>query len=308
MALSCGLPCEGAQTGLEAGRSFADTGETDSIAAVLPAPARKDATMQAYHDLLKDILANGTVRDDRTGTGTIAVFGRQMRFDLSQGFPLMTTKRLHLKSIICELLWFLKGDTNVRWLQENGVRIWDEWADENGDLGPVYGKQWRSWAAPDGRVIDQIAWLLNEIRTNPNSRRLIVSAWNPADVNDMALPPCHCLFQFSVMEGRLSCQLYQRSADVFLGVPFNIASYALLTLMVARATGLQPGEFIHTFGDVHLYLNHVEQAQLQLTRDPRPLPKMVLDPDKTDIFGWTYGDFRLEGYDPHPHIKALVAV
>lgn len=264
--------------------------------------------MRQYLDLLQDIMTNGIDRPDRTGTGTRAVFGRQMRFDLADGFPMVTTKKLHRKSIIHELLWFLKGDTNIAYLQENGVRIWDEWADENGDLGPVYGKQWRSWAAPDGRVIDQIEWLVNEIQTNPSSRRLIVSAWNPADVNDMALPPCHCLFQFSVMEGKLSCQLYQRSADVFLGVPFNIASYALLTLMLARATGLEPGEFVHTFGDAHLYMNHFEQAELQLSRQPRALPKMILNPDKSDLFGWTYDDFKVEDYDPHPHIKALVAV
>ena len=264
--------------------------------------------MQQYLDLLDEIMTKGVERTDRTGTGTRAVFGRQMRFDLGAGFPMLTTKKLHLKSIIFELLWFLKGDTNVRYLQDNGVRIWDEWADEHGDLGPVYGKQWRSWAAPDGRVIDQIEWLLNEIKTNPNSRRLIVSAWNPADVNDMALPPCHCLFQFSVMEDKLSCQLYQRSADVFLGVPFNIASYALLTLMLARATGLEPGEFVHTFGDAHLYLNHLEQAKLQLSRAPRSLPQMTLNPDKTDLFGWAFEDFTLTGYEPHPHIKGLVAV
>ncbi len=264
--------------------------------------------MQQYLDLLNETLTKGVERADRTGTGTRAVFGRQLRFDLGAGFPMLTTKKLHLKSIIYELLWFLKGDTNVAYLQENGVRIWDEWADENGDLGPVYGKQWRSWAAPDGRVIDQIDWLLNEIKTNPNSRRLIVSAWNPADVNDMALPPCHCLFQFSVMEGKLSCQLYQRSADIFLGVPFNIASYALLTLMLARATGLEPGEFVHTFGDAHLYLNHVEQAELQLSRTPRSLPQIILNPDKTDLYGWDFDDFTLVDYDPHPHIKGLVAV
>ncbi|MEE2922488.1 MAG: thymidylate synthase [Pseudomonadota bacterium] len=264
--------------------------------------------MQQYLDLLQDILDNGHERADRTGTGTRAVFGRQMRFDLADGFPMVTTKKLHLRSIIIELLWFLKGDTNIRYLKDNKVSIWDEWADENGDLGPVYGKQWRSWAAPDGRVIDQIQWVLDEIRTNPNSRRLIVSAWNPADVNDMALPPCHCLFQFNVMDGKLNCQLYQRSADVFLGVPFNIASYALLTMMMARATGLEPGEFVHTFGDAHLYLNHVEQAQLQLTRAPRPLPRMILSPDKTDLFGWEYEDFTVEGYEPHAHIKAPVAV
>ena len=264
--------------------------------------------MQQYLDLLNETLTKGVERADRTGTGTRAVFGRQLRFDLGAGFPMLTTKKLHLKSIIYELLWFLKGDTNVAYLQENGVRIWDEWADENGDLGPVYGKQWRSWAAPDGRVIDQIDWLLNEIKTNPNSRRLIVSAWNPADVNDMALPPCHCLFQFSVMEGKLSCQLYQRSADIFLGVPFNIASYALLTLMLARATGLEPGEFVHTFGDAHLYLNHVEQAELQLSRTPRSLPQIILNPDKTDLYDWDFDDFTLVDYDPHPHIKGLVAV
>lgn len=264
--------------------------------------------MQQYHALMQDILDNGEQRGDRTGTGTLGVFGRQVRFDLADGFPLVTTKRLHLRSIIVELLWFLKGDTNIAWLKDNGVSIWDEWADENGDLGPVYGKQWRSWAAPDGRTIDQIQWVLDEIRTNPNSRRLIVSAWNPADVNDMALPPCHCLFQFNVMGGRLNCQLYQRSADVFLGVPFNIASYALLTLMMARATGLKPGTFVHTLGDAHLYLNHLDQARLQLTREPRALPVMHLNPDKTDLFGWTYEDFRVEGYEPHPHIKAPVAV
>ncbi|WP_291079280.1 thymidylate synthase [Hyphomonas sp.] len=264
--------------------------------------------MQQYLDLLQDILDNGHDRADRTGTGTRAVFGRQMRFDLADGFPMVTTKKLHLRSIIIELLWFLKGDTNIRYLKDNKVSIWDEWADENGDLGPVYGKQWRSWAAPDGRVIDQIQWVLDEIRTNPNSRRLIVSAWNPADVNDMALPPCHCLFQFNVMDGKLNCQLYQRSADVFLGVPFNIASYALLTMMMARATGLEPGEFVHTFGDAHLYLNHMEQAQLQLTRAPRALPRMILNPDKTDLFGWEYEDFTVEGYEPHAHIKAPVAV
>lgn len=264
--------------------------------------------MQQYLDLMQDILENGFERADRTGTGTKAVFGRQMRFDLADGFPMVTTKKLHLKSIIIELLWFLKGDTNIAYLSDNKVRIWDAWADENGDLGPVYGKQWRSWAAPDGRVIDQIQWVLDEIKTNPNSRRLIVSAWNPADVNEMALPPCHCLFQFNVMDGKLNCQLYQRSADVFLGVPFNIASYALLTLMMARATGLEPGEFVHSFGDTHLYLNHVEQAQLQLTRAPRALPHMVMNPDKTDLFGWEYEDFKLENYNAHPHIKGLVAV
>jgi len=264
--------------------------------------------MQQYLDLLQDILDNGVERGDRTGTGTLGVFGRQMRFDLSETFPLLTTKKLHLKSIIYELLWFLRGDTNVKWLQERGVSIWDEWADEDGDLGPVYGKQWRSWAAPDGRVIDQIEWVLSEIKTNPNSRRMVVSAWNPSDVPDMALPPCHCLFQFNVLAGRLNCQLYQRSADVFLGVPFNIASYALLTLMMARATGLQPGEFVHTLGDAHLYSNHLEQARLQLTRTPYPGPRMVLNPDKTDLYGWEYEDFSVEDYEYHPHIKAPVAV
>lgn len=264
--------------------------------------------MQQYLDLLRDALENGFERADRTGTGTRAVFGRQLRFNLEDGFPMVTTKKLHLRSIIVELLWFLKGDTNIKYLKDNKVSIWDEWADENGDLGPVYGKQWRSWAAPDGRTIDQIQWVLDEIRTNPNSRRLIVSAWNPADVNEMALPPCHCLFQFNVMDGKLNCQLYQRSADIFLGVPFNIASYALLTLMMARATGLKPGEFIHTFGDAHLYLNHVEQAKLQLSRDPLPLPTMVMNPDKTDLFGWEYEDFKVENYQAHAHIKAPVAV
>lgn len=264
--------------------------------------------MKQYHDLLQDILDNGVERGDRTGTGTFGVFGRQMRFDLADSFPLLTTKKLHLRSIIVELLWFLRGDTNVKWLQERKVSIWDEWADEKGDLGPVYGKQWRSWAAPDGRVIDQIQWVLDEIKTNPNSRRMVVSAWNPADVPEMALPPCHCLFQFSVMDGRLNCQLYQRSADVFLGVPFNIASYALLTLMMARATGLKPGEFVHTFGDAHLYSNHIEQARLQLTREPYDPPQMQLNPDKTDLFSWDYEDFTLVDYQAHPHIKAPVAV
>lgn len=264
--------------------------------------------MQQYHDLIEDILENGTDRGDRTGTGTRAVFGRQMRFDLSDGFPMVTTKKLHLKSIVIELLWFLKGDTNIAYLKENGVSIWDEWADENGDLGPVYGKQWRSWAAPNGETIDQVKWVLDEIKTNPTSRRLIVSAWNPADVNVMALPPCHCLFQFNVMDGKLNCQLYQRSADVFLGVPFNIASYALLTMMMARATGLEPGTFVHTFGDAHLYSNHFEQARLQISREHRPLPRMEMNSEKTDLFGWEYSDFKLHDYDPHPHIKAPVAV
>jgi thymidylate synthase len=260
-----------------------------------------------YLDLLADILANGVRREDRTGVGTLGVFGRQMRFDLAAGFPLLTTKKLHFKSIALELLWFLRGDTNVRWLQERGVGIWDEWADADGELGPVYGKQWRSWAAPDGRSIDQIANVVRGVRENPASRRHIVSAWNPAEVDDMALPPCHCLFQFFVAEGRLSCQLYQRSADVFLGVPFNIASYALLTLMMAQVTGLQPGEFVHSFGDAHLYLNHVEQAERQLKRDPLPFPTLTLAP-RSDLFTFAYDDFRLEGYAPHPAIKAPIAV
>ena len=264
--------------------------------------------MQTYLDLLQDILDNGVDRPDRTGTGTRGLFGRQLRFDLSEGFPLLTTKKVHFKSVVLELLWFLRGDSNVQWLQERGVTIWDEWADEKGDLGPVYGKQWRSWEAPDGRVIDQIQKVCDDIARNPNSRRLIVSAWNPADVDQMALPPCHCLFQFFVADGRLSCQLYQRSADVFLGVPFNIASYALLTLMMARATGLKAGDFVHTFGDVHLYLNHFDQARLQLTRTPRPLPRMALKAGKTDLFGWDYEDFTLEGYAPHAAIRAPVAV
>lgn len=261
-----------------------------------------------YHDLLTRVLETGVNRNDRTGTGTRAVFGHQMRFSLAETFPLLTTKKLHLKSIILELLWFLRGDTNVRWLQERGVSIWDEWADKDGELGPVYGRQWRSWAAPDGRTIDQIAWVRDEIIANPDSRRLIVSAWNPADVNDMALPPCHCLFQFNVMEGRLNCQLYQRSADIFLGVPFNIASYALLTLMMARATGLKPGEFVHTLGDAHLYSNHLDQARLQLSRTPREAPKMVLASGKTGLLDWEYEDFKVENYHPHPGIKAPIAV
>jgi thymidylate synthase len=269
--------------------------------------------MRQYLDLLRDILDTGVDRGDRTGTGTRGLFGRQLRFDLSEGFPLLTTKKLHLKSIVIELLWFLRGETNVKWLQEHGVSIWDEWADADGELGPVYGKQWRSWAAPgefgeDGRTIDQITWVRDEIIQNPNSRRLIVSAWNPADVDQMALPPCHCLFQFFVAKGKLSCQLYQRSADVFLGVPFNIASYALLTMLMARATNLEPGEFVHTFGDVHLYSNHFEQARLQIARTPRALPKLHLNPAKTDLFGWDYGDFTLTDYTPDAHIKAPVAV
>ena len=270
-----------------------------------PAP---DHPEQQYLDLLADILANGSQRGDRTGVGTLGVFGRQMRFDLSRGFPLLTTKKLHRKSIILELLWFLRGDTNVRWLQERGVSIWNEWADpETGELGPVYGKQWRSWSAPDGQVIDQIANVVSGLRSNPNSRRHIVSAWNPAEVDDMALPPCHCLFQFFVADGKLSCQLYQRSADVFLGVPFNIASYALLTLMVAKVTGLEPGEFVHTLGDAHLYLNHVEQAKLQLSRAPGSLPTMHVA-DRDDLFAFEYEDFVLDGYHPHPSIAAPIAV
>jgi thymidylate synthase len=264
--------------------------------------------MHQYHDLMERILADGVEKRDRTSTGTLSVFGHQMRFDLAKGFPLVTTKKLHAKSIIYELLWFLAGDTNVKYLNDHGVTIWDEWADERGELGPVYGHQWRSWPRPDGGAIDQIAHVVEMIRRNPDSRRLIVTAWNPADVDRMALPPCHCLFQFYVANGRLSCQLYQRSADVFLGVPFNIASYALLTMMVAQVTGYQPGEFIHTLGDAHLYLNHLEQARLQLSRAPRPLPRMTIDPAVTDIFAVRYEDFALTGYDPHPHIKAKVAV
>ncbi|WP_186386245.1 thymidylate synthase [Stappia sp. TSB10P1A] len=264
--------------------------------------------MRHYHELMQRILDEGVKKTDRTGTGTLSVFGHQMRFDLADGFPMVTTKKLHLKSIIHELLWFLAGDTNIRYLNDHGVRIWDEWADETGDLGPVYGYQWRSWPAPDGSSIDQIAKLLEQIRKTPDSRRLIVSAWNPALVDEMALPPCHAFFQFYVAEGRLSCQLYQRSADVFLGVPFNIASYALLTMMVAKVTGYAPGEFIHTFGDAHLYLNHLEQAKEQLSRAPRPLPQMKINEAVTDLFAFRYEDFELTGYDPHPHIKAAVAV
>ncbi|WP_407050357.1 thymidylate synthase [Methyloraptor flagellatus] len=264
--------------------------------------------MEQYHDLMRRVLDEGVVKHDRTGTGTKSVFGHQMRFDLRDGFPLVTTKKLHLKSIVHELLWFLQGDTNIRYLKENGVSIWDEWADANGDLGPVYGHQWRNWPTPDGSTIDQIAWVENEIRRNPDSRRLIVTAWNPADIPRMKLPPCHLLFQFYVANGRLSCQLYQRSADIFLGVPFNIASYALLTMMMAQATGLEPGDFVHSLGDAHLYLNHLEQTRLQLAREPRPLPTMSLNPDVKGIFGFRYEDFRLEGYAPHPHISAPVAV
>ena len=264
--------------------------------------------MRAYLDLLQHILDTGSEKSDRTGTGTISVFGYQMRFDLTEGFPLVTTKKLHLKSIIHELLWFLTGDTNIKYLKENGVSIWDDWADENGDLGPVYGHQWRSWMGADGKTYDQINDVLHQIRTNPDSRRMIVNAWNVADLPKMALSPCHALFQFYIADGKLSCQLYQRSADVFLGVPFNIASYALLTMMMAQVTGLQPGEFIHTFGDVHLYSNHIEQAKLQLTREPYPLPAMKLNPQITDLFGFRFEDLTLENYQSHPHIKAPVAV
>ena len=264
--------------------------------------------MRQYHDLMERVLKHGLEKRDRTGTGTLSIFGHQMRFDLKDGFPLVTTKKLHLKSIVYELLWFLAGDTNVRWLQEKGVSIWNEWADEEGELGPVYGHQWRSWPAQDGKTIDQITSVVNQIKRNPDSRRLIVTAWNPADIEKMALPPCHCLFQFYVGNGRLSCQLYQRSADIFLGVPFNIWSYALLTMMMAQVTGLKPGEFIHTFGDAHLYLNHLDQAREQLTRRPYPLPKMKLNPDVKDIFAFKFEDFTLENYQAHPHIKAPVAV
>ncbi|MFB8341410.1 thymidylate synthase [Brucella cytisi] len=264
--------------------------------------------MRTYLDLLQHVLDNGTDRGDRTGTGTRSVFGYQMRFNLEEGFPVLTTKKLHLRSIIHELLWFLKGDTNIAYLKENGVSIWDEWADETGDLGPVYGYQWRSWPAPDGRHIDQIANLLKMLHGNPNSRRLIVSAWNPALVDEMALPPCHCLFQFYVADGKLSCQLYQRSADIFLGVPFNIASYALLTMMIAQVAGLKPGEFVHTLGDAHIYANHFDQARLQLTRTPKKLPTMRINPDVKDLFAFRFEDFQLEGYEADPHIKAPVAV
>lgn len=264
--------------------------------------------MKQYLELCKHVLENGVQKEDRTGTGTISTFGYQMRFDLAEGFPVVTTKKLHLKSIIHELLWFLAGDTNVKYLQEKGVRIWNEWADENGNLGPVYGHQWRSWTSADGNTVDQISQLIEQIKTNPDSRRLIVNAWNVGDVEKMALPPCHCLFQFHVADGKLSCQLYQRSADIFLGVPFNIASYALLTLMVAQVCDLKPGEFIHTLGDAHIYNNHLEQVKLQLTRDPYPLPKMKINPDVKDIFQFKYEDFELVGYEAHPHIKGVVSV
>ncbi|MFB0923473.1 MAG: thymidylate synthase [Alphaproteobacteria bacterium] len=264
--------------------------------------------MQQYLDLMRHVRENGTERADRTGTGTLSVFGHQMRFDLAEGFPVVTTKKIHMPSVIHELLWFLKGDTNIGYLNDNGVSIWNAWADEDGDLGPVYGHQWRSWPTPDGKKVDQITNLIEQINTRPESRRLIVSAWNVADVDSMALPPCHCLFQFYVADGKLSCQLYQRSADIFLGVPFNIASYALLTMMVAQVTGLEPGDFVHTFGDAHLYLNHLEQADAQLAREPYELPRMTLNPDVKDVFGFTYEDFTLDGYRFHPHIPAKVAV
>jgi thymidylate synthase len=264
--------------------------------------------MRQYLDLMERVLSEGVEKRDRTSVGTRSIFGHQLRFDLTRGFPLVTTKKLHLKSIIYELLWFLRGDTNVKYLDDHGVTIWDDWADQNGDLGPVYGRQWRSWPTPEGGSIDQMANVVDQIRRNPDSRRLIVTAWNPGENDRMALSPCHCLFQFYVADGALSCQLYQRSADVFLGVPFNIASYALLTLMVAQVTGLKPGAFIHSFGDTHLYLNHLEQARLQLTRSPRPLPTLRLNPAVKDLFAFRYEDFTLEGYEPHPHIKAAVAV
>lgn len=264
--------------------------------------------MKQYHDLMREILETGTRKTDRTGTGTLSLFGKQMRFNLKEGFPLLTTKKLHLKSIIFELLWFLNGDTNIKYLNDNGVTIWDEWADENGNLGPVYGSQWRSWPTPDGRHIDQISQIINQIKNNPDSRRIIVSAWNVAEIENMALPPCHSFFQFYVADGKLSCQLYQRSADIFLGVPFNIASYALLTMMVAQVCDLKPGDFVHTLGDAHLYNNHLEQTKLQLSRETRPLPTMQINPEVKDIFGFKYDDFTLLNYDPHPHIKAEVAV
>ncbi len=264
--------------------------------------------MKQYHDLMRHVLDKGATKTDRTGTGTISVFGYQMRYDLQEGFPMMTTKKVHMKSILHELLWFLKGDTNIKYLKDNGVSIWDEWADENGNLGPVYGSQWRSWPAADGRHIDQITQVINQIKNSPDSRRMIVSAWNVGEIDKMKLPPCHAFFQFYVADGKLSCQLYQRSADIFLGVPFNIASYAILTMMVAQVCDLQPGEFVHTLGDAHLYSNHIEQANLQLSRDFRKLPTLKINPEVKDIFGFTFEDFTLEGYDPHPHIKAAVAV
>ncbi|MGC3961760.1 MAG: thymidylate synthase [Rhodocyclaceae bacterium] len=264
--------------------------------------------MRQYHELMRHVLEHGHRKADRTGTGTLSVFGWQMRFDLAEGFPMVTTKKLHLRSIIHELLWFLQGDTNIKYLKDNGVSIWDEWADENGELGPVYGKQWRRWEGGNGRVVDQITQLVEGLKKNPDSRRHIVSAWNPAEVDKMALPPCHALFQFYVADGKLSCQLYQRSADIFLGVPFNIASYALLTHMIAQVCGLKAGDFVHTLGDAHIYLNHIEQAKLQLSREARPLPRLVMNPDVHDIFSFKFEDFAIEGYDPHPHISAPVAV
>ncbi len=264
--------------------------------------------MKQYHDLLRHILENGTAKTDRTGTGTLSVFGYQMRFDLSDGFPMVTTKKLHLKSIIYELLWFLNGDTNIKYLTDNGVRIWNDWADDNGDLGPVYGKQWRSWTKPNGQTVDQIAQLIYTLKTNPDSRRMVVNAWNVGELDKMALTPCHCLFQFYVADGKLSCQLYQRSADTFLGVPFNIASYALLTMMVAQVSGYEPGEFIHTFGDVHLYNNHLAQARFQLSRTPKTLPKMIINKEVTTVFDFKFEDFTLQDYNPDPHIKAEVSV
>ena len=264
--------------------------------------------MKQYHDLMRHVLAKGATKTDRTGTGTVSVFGYQMRYDLEEGFPMMTTKKVHMKSILHELLWFLKGDTNIKYLKDNGVSIWDEWADENGNLGPVYGSQWRSWPAADGRHIDQITQVINQIKNTPDSRRMIVSAWNVGEIDKMKLPPCHAFFQFYVADGKLSCQLYQRSADIFLGVPFNIASYAILTMMVAQVCNLKAGEFIHTLGDAHLYSNHIEQANLQLSRDLRKLPTLKINPEVKDIFGFKFEDFTLEGYDPHPHIKAAVAV
>jgi thymidylate synthase len=263
--------------------------------------------MRQYLDLMRRVLETGVSKTDRTGTGTLSVFGHQMRFDLADGFPLVTTKKIHLKSVIHELLWFIAGDTNTAYLKQNGVSIWDKWADANGDLGPIYGAQWRSWRTPDGGTIDQLRQVVEDIRSKPDSRRLMVTAWNPGEIGEMALPPCHCLFQFYVADGRLSCQLYQRSADIFIGVPFNIASYALLTMMVAQVTGLKPGDFVHTFGDAHLYLDHLDQARLQLTREPRPLPRMTLNPEVGSIFDFTYADFSIENYDPHPHIPASVS-
>ncbi len=279
-----------------------------AFAIIKTAYVKERGKMEQYKELCRHILENGAKKEDRTGTGTISVFGYQMRFDLQKGFPLLTTKKLHLRSIIHELLWFLEGDTNIKYLQENGVRIWNEWADENGDLGPVYGKQWRSWTKPDGGTVDQISRVVEEIKKNPDSRRLIVNAWNAGELEEMALTPCHCLFQFYVSDGKLSCQLYQRSADTFLGVPFNIASYALLTTMIAQVCDLEPGEFVHTFGDAHIYLNHLDQVNLQLSREPRELPTMKINPEVKSIFDFKFEDFTLENYDPHPHIKGAVSV